>query len=420
MLPVGKFLSGGVARLNRSIQQSIDQSTAQERLLQFLILLAAGCLTTMTGGLISPVLPEMVKQLSLDPQWAGTLVSIHAFTAAAFTPIMGFVADRVGKMKVMIPCLILYALFGVSTAFLTSMPLLLTSRALLGAASGGVAAATIGLLGTMYDGEARSRILGYATSIMTTSAIFFPILGGWVGGMHWRYAFFLYGFGIPLAVIALFKLREGQSKAGALIGMDQQAQLGNVFRNFSVLSLYSFIGIAALIVYAVVIYTPLYLSEAIGAGPELNGIVLAVRLVGAAVISAIGASRIARKLGRNRAISFGFSLMAVTLVTIPLLTDLVLIMLTAILFGAGFGIITPNLYDELANLAPDELRATVLAIGTGFNSLGQFVSPVILGPIWKSAGLPAVFYAAGAMAMMASLLSLMQSRGEQVIGSGNG
>ncbi|WP_416667630.1 MFS transporter [Egbenema bharatensis] len=418
MLPVGKFLSGGVAKLNRSIQQSIDQSTAQERLLQFLILLAAGCLTTMTGGLISPVLPEMVDQLSLDPQWAGTLVSIHAFTSAAFTPIMGFVADRVGKMKVMIPCLMLYALFGVSTAFLTSLPLLLASRALLGAASGGVAAATIGLLGTMYDGEARSRILGYATSIMTTSAIFFPILGGWVGGIQWQYAFFLYGFGIPLAVIALFKLREGQSQAGALLAMDQQAQLGNVFRNFSVLSLYSFIGIAALIVYAVVIYTPLYLSEAIGAGPELNGIVLAIRLVGAAVISAIGASRIAQRLGRNRAISFGFSLMAVTLVTIPFLTDLVLIMLTAILFGAGFGIITPNLYDELANLAPDELRATVLAIGTGFNSLGQFVSPVILGPIWKSAGLPAVFYAAGAMAMMASLLSLVQSRGERVMDNG--
>jgi ACDE family multidrug resistance protein len=402
MLPVGKFVSSGVVKVNRSL--------SQERFHQFLILLAAGCLTTMTGGVISPVLPEMVQQLSLDPQWAGTLVSIHAFTSAAFTPIMGLVSDRIGKMKVMIPCLVLYAIFGVSTAFLTSMPLLLASRALLGAASGGVAAATIGLLGTMYDGEARSRILGYATSIMTTSAIFFPILGGWVGGMNWQYAFFLYGFGIPLAVIALFKIREGRSHSGSLMVAHQQAQLGNVLRNSKILSLYAFIGAAALIVYAVVIYTPLYLSEAIGAGPELNGFVLAVRLVGAAVVSAIGASRIARRLGRNRAISFGFSLMAITLVTIPFLTDLVLIIPTAVLFGAGFGIITPNLYDELANLAPEELRATVLAIGTGFNSLGQFVSPIILGPIWKSAGLPSVFYAAGAMAMLASLLSLTQSR----------
>lgn len=411
MLPVGKFLSGGVVKFN--------QSVLQERFHQFLILLAAGCLTTMTGGVISPVLPEMVRQLSLDPQWAGTLVSIHAFTSAAFTPIMGLVSDRIGKMKVMIPCLILYAIFGVSTAFLTSMPLLLASRALLGAASGGIAAATIGLLGTMYDGEARSRILGYATSIMTTSAIFFPILGGWVGGMHWQYAFFLYGFGIPLAVIAVFKLREGRSKSGSLIAADQQSQLGQVLHNFNVLSLYLFIGAAAMIVYAVVIYTPLYLSEAIGAGPELNGIVLAVRLVGAAVISAIGASRIARKLGRNRAISFGFSLMAVTLVTIPFLTDLFLIIPTAVLFGAGFGIITPNLYDELANLAPNELRATVLAIGTGFNSLGQFASPVILGPIWKSAGLPTVFYAAAAMAMMASILSLVQSQNGKLQGNGH-
>ncbi|GAB4382041.1 MAG: MFS transporter [Elainellaceae cyanobacterium] len=364
----------------------------------------------MTGGVVSPVLPEMVQQLDLDPQWAGTLVSIHALTSALFTPLMGIVADRIGKLKVLIPCLILYTIFGVSTAHLTSLPLLLLSRGLLGAASGGVAAATIGLLGSMYEGEARSRILGYATSIMTTSAIFFPLLGGWVGGMNWQFAFYLYGFGIPLAAVALMHLQEKRSSSDSVIPVNQGKQLFNLIRNPRVLTLYLFIGAAAMIVYAVVIYTPLYLKEAIGAGPELNGFVLAVRLVGAAVVSAIGASRIARKVGRNRAIAFGFSLMAMTLVTIPFLTEIYLIVPTAVLFGAGFGIITPNLYDSLANLAPADARASVLAIGTGFNSLGQFVSPVILGPIWKSVGLPPVFYVAAGVAAIACVLSLLQSR----------
>ena len=44
---------------------------SHERFHQFLILLAAGCLTTMTGGIVSPVLPEMKQALHLDPRWVG-------------------------------------------------------------------------------------------------------------------------------------------------------------------------------------------------------------------------------------------------------------------------------------------------------------------------------------------------------------
>ena len=359
----------------------------------------------MTGSIIFPVLPEMVQQLNLDPRWAGTLASIHALTSALFTPIMGLLADRLGKLKVMIPCLILYAVFGLSTAFLTSMPLLLASRGLLGAASGGVAAATIGILGNMYEGKTRSRILGFATSAMTTAAIFFPLIGGWIGSIQWQFAFYLYGLSIPLAVIASITLKEQQSQAG-VIQTSQNQQLGKLIRNRDILTLYLFIWVAGMIMYTVVVYTPLYLKQAIGANPEINGIVLAVRLVGAAIMSAFGASRLAQRVDRGKAIAFGYSLMALTIVTIPFLTNLYLIIPTAMLFGAGFGIITPNLYDSLASLAPLEVRTTVLAIGTGFNSLGQFISPVILGSIWKHAGLPPVFYVSGGLAAIATGLSL--------------
>ncbi len=360
----------------------------------------------MTGSVIFPVLPEMVQQLELDPQWVGTIASIHALTSALCTPILGAAADRVGKRKVMIPCLVLYAVFGVLTPFLTAPPLLLASRGLLGVVSGGIAAATIGILGGMYEGESRSRILGYATSAMTTAAIIFPLLGGWIGGIQWQFAFYLYGLGIPLAVLAAWVLKENVSQGTSAVKIDHNEQLLQQLRQPSIVTLYLFIWAAGMIMYTVVVYTPLYLKQAIGATPEINGIVLAVRLIGAALISAFGASRISQRIGQGRAVAFGFSLMAIAIVTIPFLTELYLIIPTAMLFGAGFGIITPNLYDALAHLSPLEVRTTVLAIGTGFNSLGQFISPVILGPIWKYAGLPPVFYAAGALAAIASGLSL--------------
>lgn len=398
----------------KALKRSQFDLASKERLYQFLILLAAGCLTTMTGGLVAPVLPNMLEPLHLDPYWAGTIVSIHALTSALFTPIMGVVADRIGKLKVMIPCLTLYALFGTITPLLTSFHLILVSRALLGAASGGVAAATIGLLASMYEGEQRSRILGYATSVMSLSAIFFPLIGGLVGRVHWQYVFYLYGLGVPLALLVAANFQEKRRRKSApsdahdplnALGGDRDLLFQAVLQP-SVLRLYLFIGIAATIVYAVVIYTPMYLKQTIHAGPELNGFVLAIRLVGASIVSAFGASRLATRMGEKRAIAFGFSLMALTLITLPFLTELPLIIMTAILFGMGFGVITPNLYNLLATLAPQEVRSSVLALGTGFNSLGQFISPVILGPIWQTFSLPAVFYAAGGIAGIASVLSL--------------
>ncbi|MBD1910974.1 MULTISPECIES: MFS transporter [unclassified Leptolyngbya] len=377
-----------------------------ERSIQFSLLLLAGCLTTMTGGIVAPVFPEMVQELGLNPRWAGTLLSIHALTSALMTPIMGLLADRIGKMKVMIPSLILYSFFGISTAFLTSFPLLLASRALLGAASGGIAAATIGILSSMYEGESRSRVLGFATSAMTTSAILFPLLGGWVGKTHWQYSFYLYGAGVILLSFMLVVFNGISSKVSGMMPSGGTSELRTVLKQPQIWRIYGLIGVAATVVYTVVIYTPLYLKAAIGAGPELNGFVLAIRAVGAAIVAAVGAAWVAKRLGENRAIALGFSLMATTIFTIPLLTHLSLIVPAAILFGIGFGIITPNLYNVLAGHTPPELRASVLGIGTGFNSLGQFICPWLLGPVWKYAGLHSVFFAATALAVLASFISL--------------
>lgn len=385
---------------------TLSPSVKQERFYQFLILLATGWLTTMSGGVVPTVLPEMKLELALDPQWVGMLVSTHALTSALSTPLFGILADRVGKLKVMLPCLVLYAIAGTSTAFLTDFSALVASRAMLGIASGGIAAATIGFLGSMYDGEARSRILGYATSAMATSAIACPILSGWVGRTHWQSAFYIYGLGLPMAIVVAVFLKQSTRSASMIEGDTQK--LFKILAQPSILRLYLFIMVAAAIVYAVVIYTPLYLKDAIGADPQLNGLVLAVRLIGVVLVSAFGASRVARRLGQARAIALGFSLMAMALVTIPILTQLSLIILAAVLFGVGFGIITPNLYDALAIDSPPELRTSVLAIGTGCNSLGQFISPAFLGPIWNSAGLPTVFYATAGLAIVASCVSLIQ------------
>jgi ACDE family multidrug resistance protein len=369
---------------------------------KLLVLLLAGSLTGMAGGVVAPILPEMVQQLNFDPGLAANLVSLHCLTIALFSLPLGILADKVGRVQVLVPSLILYALFGMAGAFMNTIEPLLVTRGLLGAASGGIAAASLGLLASQYEGEARSQALGYATTTLTLTGIAFPLLGGWVGSDQWQYAFYLYGLGLPLALLAALTLKE-MPKLETVKATDN-SKLTSVLQQPYTLRILLCLSLASVAMYAVVIYAPLYLKQTIGAGAVVNGIVLASRAIGAAAISAFGAKWLEKHLGASKSIALGCGLMALTLTTIPLIHQLSLILLTAILFGVGFGIVLPTLYGTLANLAPAELRSSVLAMGTGVGFLGQFLSPILLSPVLAYGGLENVFYAAATVSLLTGML----------------
>ncbi len=371
---------------------------------RLLVLLVAGSLTTMAGGVVAPILPEMIQQLNLDPALAGNLVSLHCLTIALFSPPLGIVADRMGYLRVLIPSLILYALFGVAGAFMHSLIPLLVVRGLLGAASGGIAAAGLGILGNMYEGEARSQALGYATSTLTIMGIAFPILGGWLGSVHWQWAFGLYGVGLPLAILAARFLPEKSCPKTKADAKEAGSKLRQVLGRPYTLRLLGTLSLVSVAMYAVVIYAPQYLKQTIDATSVVNGIVLGSRAIGAAIISAFGAKRLAQRCGRPTTIAIGLGLMALTLSTIPILHQLGWILVTAVFFGMGFGLVLPTLYGTLANLAPPNLKSSVLAAGTGAGFLGQFISPILLGPVLALCSLEWVFYAAAIVALLAGLL----------------
>ncbi|MBC6420421.1 MAG: MFS transporter [Hormoscilla sp. SP12CHS1] len=371
------------------------------------VLLVAGSLTTMAGGVVAPVLPDVIGQLQFDPAVAGNLVSIHCLTIALFSPPLGILADRIGPVRVLVPSLVLYAVFGMAGAWIDSFEPLLATRALLGAASGGLAAASLGLLGRMYEGQARSRVMGYATSTLTITGILFPALGGWVGARNWRMAFLLYGLALPLALLAssvfpahnsIVRQPSGKSRT------QSNQQLLQVLKHPQTWRLLLSVALTSVAMYAVVIYAPIYLKKTLGLGALMNGMVLASRALGAAFISAFGARQLASRLGPKKAIGVGLLLMAMTLVSIPFLHQLHWILVAAISFGAGFGIALPTLYNSLADCSPKDLRSSVLAVGTGAGFWGQFISPILLGPVLKLGGMEWVFYAAAFVALTACFL----------------
>ena len=408
LLRLIEFMGSLKARIAQQLAQDQTRQCASagvNRFSQLSVLIAAGCLTTMTGTIIAPIFPEMLQQMRLEPAWAATLaVSMHEIAIALFTPLMGLLADRIGKLNILLPGLFLYAVFGVAGSLMHSLPMLLLDRALLGVASASIAAASIGLLGTLYHGDERTRILGYATSAMTTASIVTLLLGGWVGTIRWQFSFYLYALSLPVALLAFVLIKGGKSGSNPLITADQGKQLKSVVTTPDIVRLYLTIALAATIMYTVIVYAPIYLNEVLGANPGLRGTVLGIRAIGVVFTSAFLASRLAKAMGTYRAIALGFIIMAITLATIPLLVQLHWIMVMAVGFGVGFGVVIPNTYDGLSKLAPPAVQATVLALGTGMNALGKFLCPVFLGPVKEFMGLAQVFYVAATIAFIVGLV----------------
>ena len=365
------------------------------------LVLLAGSLITMAGGVLAPILPDLSQQLALNPVLVGNLVSIHCLTLALFCLPLGIITDQFSPSKVLIPSLALYSIFGCAGALMTDFWPLLATRALLGAASGGIAAASLGWLGQEYEGEERSQAIGYATATLTIAGIICPLLGGWLGSWNWRWAFCLYGVGLPLAFLTNWVIAPSEphthNKAHSV--PDLSGTFLKLLRHRSFWRLMIGLTMASLVMYAVFIYLPLYLKEASNTTPTLNGLILACESLGAALISAFGVQPLAQKIGRDHSIALGFTIMAGTLAIVPLFQDYVALLAVAILFGIGLGLVIPNIYNALANLAPQKLQGSVLATGTGASFFGQFLSPIVLGPVLGIGDITWVFYTAAAVAL---------------------
>ncbi|MBD1870269.1 MFS transporter [Cyanobacteria bacterium FACHB-471] len=397
---------------------------------RLLVLLAASSLIAMTGAILAPILPEMANSLHFETAQAGNLISFHFLTLAIFTPLLGILADRIGQIRLLLPSLICYAVFGISGVLMHSFTPLLATRALLGIANGGIAAAGLGLVSKLYQGEARAQAIAYVATTLTLANIVYPLIAGWIGTIDWHFVFGLYGLGIPLALWAAVVFYGSRQSTGLNVEalstqkdterssaessqnatVSEVATPAQLFRQPQILKLLLCLALVSASVYALIVYLPIYMKTDMSSNTVSIGIVLATKAGGAALVSAFLVRRLVKQIGESWTIILGAVTMSLTLATMPYLHQMQTLLPVAILFGFGFGIVVPTLYSSLAELAPDNLQSTVLATGTGVSFLAQFLSPILLGFVFTHSNLPTVFYTTALVAVTVGLLNLLPKR----------
>ncbi|PYZ94049.1 hypothetical protein CR194_00455 [Salipaludibacillus keqinensis] len=152
-------------------------------------------------GMVIPVLPEVVTDVSGRAGHIGGLLAIYSLVSFLTSPTWGHWADRYGRRKILMFGLFGYAigfiLFGI---YLDSLTMMYISRALSGVFAGALYAAAMSTISDISDDKTRNRNLGLVGMAIGVGFIFGPASGGLLSVFGYEVPFFLAG-GIMLALV---------------------------------------------------------------------------------------------------------------------------------------------------------------------------------------------------------------------------
>src|SRR6516162_160160 len=147
--------------------------------------LAIGWLTMFVIGtdlfVVSPLLPMIAADYQTSPALAGLGVAAFALTYMISAPLLGHLADRVGRRGMLTFCLFGFASANLLTAAAGNFAWLLSARLIAGAAAAGVSPSLYALVSGLAPADRRATWLALVVSGLLVSLALGAPLGGLAG-----------------------------------------------------------------------------------------------------------------------------------------------------------------------------------------------------------------------------------------------
>ena len=153
-------------------------------------------------------LPDMMSGVGLSAdqlQRAAPILSGFLLGYIAVLPLIGRIADVVGRTPVLVGALLLFAVGSLITAGAYDLSLIVTGRFLQGVGGGGLVPATLALVADLWPANKRGLPLGVVGAVQELGSVLGPLLGAVVLAVaDWRYIFWL---NLTVAVVLALLLR---------------------------------------------------------------------------------------------------------------------------------------------------------------------------------------------------------------------
>lgn len=365
---------------------------------------------TLTGilnnTLVTPAIPDILDEFGAPSSQSGWLVATGSLAGIVVAPIVGILADRLGRRTVLTACLAIFGVFGALSALAPSFEVLLLARFLQGVGSAGLINLAVVLIGDSWSGADRTRLIGRNTAVLTVGLASLPLLSGVVTQLaSWRVTFGLFTVALLTAAAAWSILEPGRPPVTRRVS-DQLRGAARVMRQPVLIATVSASFVVFMIVFGLFLtVVPVHLAEEFGMEAGARGVVIALPAV-TSTLTAFNLGRISSLFGA-RTVVIGTAIgLGIAFATMGSAATLVLIVIAALVYGASEGALIPLLQDLAVEYAPAEHRAAVIAVWVGFARLGQTVGPLLAGVLIGIIGTGATLVAGASAASLILLLGL--------------
>lgn len=348
---------------------------------------------------ITPAFPKISRVLEIDSHQVGWLITIFTIPGIILTPILGMVADRIGRKKVLVPSLFIYSIFGTLCAFSANFNILLVLRFFQGVGGASLGALNVTLIGDLFQGRQRTEAMGYNASVLSVGTALYPAIGGALAIIGWNYPFFLSLLVLPVALVVLFKLKNPEPLKDQKITAYLK-DIGKHIRSGKVWGLFTANFLTFVMLYGgMLTFFPILADQRFGSTSFVIGLLISASSVFTGVTSSL-LGFITRKIQEAMLIRIAAVCYAGSFILMPLVSNFWLLFIPIFLFGFAQGINMPSTLTLLTQSAPMEYRAAFMSLNWMMMRAGQAIGPILLGFGFKYLGLSAPFYSAFGVALI--------------------
>ncbi|MDC8831894.1 MFS transporter [Alteromonas gilva] len=374
------------------------------------ILVLAAVMPAMAIISLVPVLPLLLQEFA-QVQGSEFLVpialTIPALCVAVFSPMAGWVSDKIGRKSVLFFALLTYAVIGLLPFFLTDLIHIIVARVVLGIAEAAIMTVATAMIGDYFVGKTRERWVAIQIASVSLSAIILIAIGGALGEvLGSRGPFLLYLLALPIAFFVAFVLFE--PKKNALNSALQHAQLPWL-RILPLMFTTLFVGI---IFYTIIVKMGEILALASAVSPAVIGGIGAAANIGVATGSFV--FRAFKGASGQTLVGMGLLLAAMGYCGASLSSSLTFTSIALVIACLGFGILLPAMLTWILKELPEKVRGRGTGLWTGAFFLGQFAAPIVVTALQSQlGGLSTVLLLIAGLSAAGSVLALVKARGAQ-------
>lgn len=351
---------------------------------------------------ITPAFPTIARDLNISAQKVGLLITVFTLPGALLVPVLGVLADRYGRKKIVIPALMLFGVAGGACYFARDFNVLLILRFFQGMGGSSLGSINTTLIGDLYEGHERADAMGYNASVLSMGTASYPLIGGALAALAWHYPFLLSLVAIPIGFWVLFGLKNPEPKKPE----SMRAYLAGVVRsiNVQVVGLFFASILTFVILYGVYLsYYPFLVELSFHGSSVTTGLLMSIM----SLTTAITSSRLgwlSRRYSSKSLLIAGFVLYASGLTVIPFMGNIWLLAIPTVIYGLGHGINIPSILTLMSSFAPLEHRAAFMSMNSMVLRTGQTVGPPLIGLFFAMGGTDAAFFAGSGLALLTVLI----------------